>query len=694
MPNQTINNPYAGPQTLLPGLSGPQSIPTPQQVTQSAQTQTPIEGINQTLAPTDFLAQFQQPIGQVNVPDTFDISQLSFGGGQDFNFVQQESTDPFEQYRDFFNVLGISGDNFSDVVSSLNEPVEARTEEVSTTQKTLMDAIKKFGGITTRRQELFNQLGIAGQEQQLQDLSQEIAQKTAAFQNLIESLPGQGRGITSDIISGQQARVRRQAAVELGGLAAVAQAVQGNIASAQDLIDRTITQEFEPILNQINQLQTQLDINYDNLTAAEKRRADQLSLILGERQRFINEQAKEKGDIANLMLVAAENGAPINSLRNIYSSGNFIDALSQASNYLSTSEKLTIKDQFDLEKTTRSDFEKYAADARTAKNQIETIQTAGASAELRKTLSADDPNASINAASQGVLVAFQKLLDPTSVVRESEYARSGSGQSLVNRIEGKWEQLTRGGAGVAAEDLNEFVTLAQQFYENYNDDLIDLMIRTKNIADDYGLDIERVLRPSDIELLSDFYEEQIANFINSNPTEQENIETLIAENPNLSNEEIWQIINPSDFNQVGSDTNNSFTQVSVNNVDNVAEAIGQYESGGNYGALGPVVQGGQYAGQRALGKYQIMPGNLPSWSREALGREVTPQEFLNSPQIQDVIAKDRFRRLIAQYGNIQDVASVWFSGRPVSQAGQASDVLGTTVPQYVTGITSIYNRLA
>src|SRR3990167_5308599 len=41
------------------------------------------------------------------------------------------------------------------------------------------------------------------------------------------------------------------------------------------------------------------------------------------------------------------------------------------------------------------------------------------------------------AGSQGVLVTFQKILDPTSVVRESEYARSSAGLSLLGRMEGQ-----------------------------------------------------------------------------------------------------------------------------------------------------------------------------------------------------------------------------------------------------------------
>ena len=66
------------------------------------------------------------------------------------------------------------------------------------------------------------------------------------------------------------------------------------------------------------------------------------------------------------------------------------------------------------------------------------------------------------AGSQAVLVTFQKILDPTSVVRESEYARSASGLSLISQIIGASERLRKGGAGVPLWDLETFARLAAE----------------------------------------------------------------------------------------------------------------------------------------------------------------------------------------------------------------------------------------
>jgi len=69
-------------------------------------------------------------------------------------------------------------------------------------------------------------------------------------------------------------------------------------------------------------------------------------------------------------------------------------------------------------------------------------------------------------------------------------------------------------------------------------------------------------------------------------------------------------------------------------------ALGDVESlgSGGYQALGPVVKKGMYKGQRAHGKYAVMPGNIPSWTKKYYGTQLTPSEFLQNEQAQDIVA--------------------------------------------------------
>jgi hypothetical protein len=106
----------------------------------------------------------------------------------------------------------------------------------------------------------------------------------------------------------------------------------------------------------------------------------------------------------------------------------------------------------------------------------------------------------------------------------------------------------------------------------------------------------------------------------------------------------------------------------------LSRAIKKIESGGgNYSARGPVVESGQYKGQRAMGAYQVMPGNLPAWSKAALGRVVSEDEFMSSKVIQDTIFLDQMTKSFDKYGSAEDAASVWFTGQPASKSKGRSD---------------------
>lgn len=110
-----------------------------------------------------------------------------------------------------------------------------------------------------------------------------------------------------------------------------------------------------------------------------------------------------------------------------------------------------------------------------------------------------------------------------------------------------------------------------------------------------------------------------------------------------------------------------------------ASAISGIESSGRYNLVGP--DNGK--GNKPYGKYQVMDFNVGPWTRDALGREMSPQDFLNDPDAQDAVFRHQFGKNVEKYGSPQEAASVWFSGRPMAQAGNARDVLGTTVPGYV-----------
>lgn len=157
---------------------------------------------------------------------------------------------------------------------------------------------------------------------------------------------------------------------------------------------------------------------------------------------------------------------------------------------------LTGQDKVNMEVKLAGNFEQYAKDSREAQRQIKIMETG-----YNQAVQSGFNGESNNAPSQAVLVTFQKMLDPTSVVRESEYARSGSGQSIMQRIQGTVDKLARGGAGVTQKELKTFYDLSQQLLKGYNEEQLNFAKRIQTQAGNYGLNIENILTPDVLAIL-------------------------------------------------------------------------------------------------------------------------------------------------------------------------------------------------
>lgn len=148
----------------------------------------------------------------------------------------------------------------------------------------------------------------------------------------------------------------------------------------------------------------------------------------------------------------------------------------------------------------------------------------------------------------------------------------------------------------------------------------------------------------------------------------------------------WSPIQAQQMGQsIGTAIAPSITSSLNSNLTSFAAAIRKIESGsyeGNYSARGPMVRSGMYAGDHAYGAYQVMGKNIASWTKEALGHSLTIQQFVADSAAQDRVFYHKFGQSVDKFGTFADGASVWFSGRPLSQAGNRSDGYNT-VPQYV-----------
>jgi hypothetical protein len=124
--------------------------------------------------------------------------------------------------------------------------------------------------------------------------------------------------------------------------------------------------------------------------------------------------------------------------------------------------------------------------------------------------------------------------------------------------------------------------------------------------------------------------------------------------------------------------------------------IGQ-ESGANFRAVN------RHSG--ALGYGQVMPANIPSWTKEALGYSITASEFLNSPDLQLQVIDFKLNQywqaaLLASNGDeaiaVRRVASHWYSGKPYrynsTRASYYSGHRYPSVAEYTLAILQRYEQ--
>lgn len=84
-------------------------------------------------------------------------------------------------------------------------------------------------------------------------------------------------------------------------------------------------------------------------------------------------------------------------------------------------------------------------------------------------------------------------------------------------------------------------------------------------------------------------------------------------------------------------------------------AEGEQESGGDYLAVN--------SNSGALGKWQVMPANLPEWLRESGLQPMSPEQYLHSQTAQNKLAVTILGGDYHKYGP-RGAASVWYSGQP------------------------------
>lgn len=362
--------------------------------------------------------------------------------------------------------------------------------------------------------------GLPEVQRQVRKVNEQIFQEQVALQRRIEqrekNLEGTfGGAIAQDVLKLKTESFRRQA-----DLSVIQFALQNRFADAKATADRAASILIAQDQRKIDILQATYDRNKEFFDRDEQRDFETGQV---KRQRELDKEKKRLDEINTIGLEFLKAGGSPSIAQEILAmsadpSKTAADALQKTGGQFGIEARLRNqkllneindittnlgfitdpKERFQAETDLSKAYELRTKDFTKASQNIRVIKIAFNKAQKDIAV-----GKSINAASQGVLVSFQKLLDPGSVVRESEYARSGEGLAFLDRIAGKWEQFKAGGAGVTAEGLQEFNDLAQLFFEGYLEEAIQDATLITNQATTYGLNIENILSPGILDVMAD-----------------------------------------------------------------------------------------------------------------------------------------------------------------------------------------------
>ena len=116
--------------------------------------------------------------------------------------------------------------------------------------------------------------------------------------------------------------------------------------------------------------------------------------------------------------------------------------------------------------------------------------------------------------------------------------------------------------------------------------------------------------------------------------------------------------------------------------DQFMYGIGEQESGGlgshRYSVVNSI---------GAVGKYQVMKGNVPNWSRQVLGYSVSWQQFRDSPNLQEQIVRGILKGYYDKWG-ARGAAAAWYAGPGNHNLDQSthSQYGGPSIKSYVDSV--------
>lgn len=366
------------------------------------------------------------------------------------------------------------------------------SQEAFQQQQEAKYGVQEKQGLVTSLKNQYDSLARQAEQVRLQ-AQQDVQNQQAAAQ-------AGGANVTKGGLAPEQRAMQTRAnqqllslSIQQNNIASQHALASGDLATALSLADRAVKMEYQPKKDALDAQRANIELLLKDptLTLAQQKRADEAKAANEKAQKQLEIDQKNKETIQGLAMQAQQNGAPAAIVTAILNAPDFSGALTAGTGWTSKETATSIQEyNFAVRGGYKGSFSDYqnedanrkiavakAGVAKTATGlptniatQVDKLSSSFDSSPIvknynevqNKKLSVDSilQTGIKGPADLALVYEFMKALDPTSVVRETEYSTAAASGNIFSGMYAKYNgYLTEGGGFLPEQVKKDFQTI-------------------------------------------------------------------------------------------------------------------------------------------------------------------------------------------------------------------------------------------
>jgi len=439
----------------------------------------------------------------------------------------------------------------------------------------------------TYRNEQAQKQGVTGLDNDIADLTgrlDDLKNESLAIPLQLQQ-QAQGRGITTGGLQPHQTAALRENAIKSIAVGAQIAGKQRQLTRAMALIDEAVKQKFGPEKARLEAATKNLELIMKSpaYALADKNRAQRQLELQDEKKRRIAREEENYKTIQGLALAAQQNGAPDAVIDAMMNAKDLTSALKVGRGYTQKETATSIQEYEYAQRNgytgSFTDYQNEDANRKAIATGATGLSTQQTQNFLRITdkFQADGvikagqqgstaiqiadrviANPSSAGAQLSILYTLVKSLDPESAVREGEIALADQTNSFLGKFQKTFTRINEGQIihpTAAVELANETKLLAKSWADAAQ--RREKQYKSQAGVAGIGDAFQQYIGGSELS-----YKPTLKDYYQQYPENRQKVQQLIQENPDLSDEDILEILN---FSSVGGDTKTSLNRPQRNN---------------------------------------------------------------------------------------------------------------------------------